>query len=39
VAGAVVKGGSGTLLGSTIIGDGDLSTTCGCGSGARTGGG
>jgi hypothetical protein len=39
VAGAVVEGGSGILLGSTYIGDGDLSTTCGYSGRAGTGGG
>jgi hypothetical protein len=39
MAGAVVEGGSGTLLGSTTIGNGGLGITCGCGSRAGTGGG
>jgi hypothetical protein len=38
-AGAALEGGSDTLLGSTTIGDGGLSTTCSCGRGAGTGGG
>jgi hypothetical protein len=36
VVGAVIEGSSDTSLGSTIIGDGGLSTTCSCGGGAGT---
>jgi hypothetical protein len=39
MVGAVVEGGSGTLVGSTCMGDGGLGITCGCGGGAGTGGG
>jgi hypothetical protein len=39
VAGAVVEGSSGTLLGFTYIGDGGLSITYGYSGGAGTGGG
>jgi hypothetical protein len=39
MAGAVIEGSSDTSLGSTTMGDGGLGITCGCGGGARTGGG